>query len=292
MKNTTRVFAAVATIALLGGLSHRVQGQAYINSYVSQGADAAWNVNPTAGLAVIAFETGGTPTTGSGGNSNDNDNWGGNANGANGFGALGELFTVSQAGMLSSAQMVFDGGRMSFNVELYDLGPTPVGYNTGVTTPYYPAIKQINALTTAVAASSGGVPSPGYTLNGGLNLLASSTFTYNAVAGTDLVTAPFLATPSNPNEGVTMLQTGELYLLSVDPTANADSTWWVRGAVPITTYNQGEGVNADGVDGMQAFEGKTSSERDFDLAITETPEPSTIALGVIGLSSLLLRRRK
>jgi hypothetical protein len=279
MKKTRTAFAAVATIALLGGLSHQVQGQT-VGAYY-QGSDAAWNVNGT-----TVFETGATPTGGSGGVSTDNDSWGGNANGANGYGALGMCFTVTQSGVLSTAQVVFTGNTATFNVELYDLGPTPAGYQTGVATPYYPAVKQINALTTPVAASSGGLPSPGYTLNGGLNLLASSSFTYTAVAGTDLVTLPFTGSPVN-------LVTGELYLLSLDPTANADSTWWTRGGLPVSAYNTGEGVNADGVDGMQAFEGKTTSVRDMDLAITEAvPEPSTIALGVIGASSLLLRRRK
>ena len=51
------------------------------------------------------------------------------------------------------------------------------------------------------------------------------------------------------------LVAGELYLLSLDPTANADGTWWVRGGVPTT--GPGKGHNADGVNGMQNFEGKT-----------------------------------
>jgi hypothetical protein len=165
---------------------------------------------------------------------------------------------------------------MSFNVELYDLGPAPANYPSG--NPIgsgaggAPSITQLNNLGVA------------YPTGGGANLLASTAFTYTAVAGTDLITIPFAGTPVT-------LQTGELYLLSLDPQANADSTWWVRGGVPVAGYNTGEGFNADGVAGMQNFEGK-STIRDMDMAITEVvPEPSTIALGVLGASSFLLRRR-
>src|ERR1700678_2611308 len=64
---------------------------------------SAWTGTPV-------FETGPAPTTGSGGTSNDNDNWGGNADGTAGFGAIGESFEVTSAGTLSTAQLILTGG--------------------------------------------------------------------------------------------------------------------------------------------------------------------------------------
>jgi PEP-CTERM motif len=92
-------------------------------------------------------------------------------------------------------------------------------------------------------------------------------------------------------DGGVSLVPGEIYLLSLDPTTNADNTWWVRGGVP-TTIDSGEALVADGSGGMQNFEGKSnpSGLREFDLAVT-VPEPAT--LGMIGLASLgLLKRRR
>jgi hypothetical protein len=283
MKNT-KTFAAVATIALLGGFAHRVQGQAYIYSlYSSQTSTvSSW------GAGTIGYETGATPEGGSGGTTQDNDSWGGNAHGNNGFGALGQAFVVSQSGTLSTAQLIMAGNTQAFSVELYDLGPAPGNFPSG--SPLgsgaggAPSITQVNALTTPVAAPSG------TSLNGGPNLITSTAFTFGPAASQDLVTLNFGAALNAPVN----LTAGELYMLSLDPLGGtADNTWWDRGGLPVAGFNTGEGFNADGVDGMQNFEGK-SSIRDFDLAITETvatPEPSTIALGVIGASSFLFRRR-
>jgi hypothetical protein len=91
------------------------------------------------------------------------------------------------------------------------------------------------------------------------------------------------------------LVTGELYLLSLDPIGGtANNTWWDRGGLPVAGFNTGQGMNEDGVDGQQDFEGKTSV-RDFDLAVTVTssvPEPSTMALlGMGAFAWNVLRRR-
>lgn len=274
MKKSTAL-TTVATLALLGGFAHQVQGQAYVYSAYTQSV-SSW------GSGTQAYATGATPTGGSGGTTQDNDSWGGNANGTAGFGALGQAFTVTQSGVLSTAQLVLAGAAASFNVELYDLGPTPAGWQAASGSA--PTIAQFNNLGAPVAAQSG------TSLNGGPNLLlAASGFTYNGASGQTLQILNFVG-GSDPTVN---LVTGQLYMLSLDPTANADTTWWARGGLPVSAYNTGEGANADGVAGMQDFEGK-SSVRDFDLAITEqvpVPEPSTIALGVMGAASFLLRRR-
>jgi hypothetical protein len=263
MKNR-KVFSTISTMGVLAGLSLQVQGQG-ITGY-SQSSIASW------GSGTIGYETGPAPTTGSGGTSQDNDSWGGNANGTAGFGALAQSFEVTSSGTLSTAQLVMAGAAATFNVELYDLGAYPASG--------YPTVpQQINGLNPAQVSS------------GGANLLASTSFNFASPSGQTLETLTF--------GGNVQLVTGELYLLSLDPTANADSTWWVRGGVPIAAYNTGMGYNADGTEGLQNFEGKSGSGspnsgiRDFDLAITETavPEPSTIALGVLGVSSFLFRRR-
>jgi hypothetical protein len=122
------------------------------------------------------------------------------------------------------------------------------------------------------------------------NLLASGDqFTFNGVAsGQTLQTLTF----QNGDAGVSLVP-GDVYVLSLDPTANADGTWWNRGGVPVAAYNTGEGLNADGVAGLQNFEGKTSV-RDFDLAITESavPEPSTMALLSLGALAWTSMRRR
>ena len=182
-------------------------------------------------------------------------------------------FIAGSSGTLGNVQLVLSGATMTFNVELYDMGPTPSGYpgTVGGATP----ITQINNV--GGAAPSGTLP----TLSGGTELLtAGDNFTYTAAAGTVIETLTFGGTDSSVS-----LVTGELYLLSLDPTANADSTWWQRGGVPVTGYNGGEGLNADGVAGLQNFEGK-SSIRDFRLECHCGSRTDYAGLGGFGRSGL------
>ena len=267
----TATLASVATIALLGGFAHKADGQTYIYSS-STGSTAAWNSTGT-----IAFETGATPQGGSGGTTQDNDNWGGNAHGVNGFGSLGEVFVLSQAGYLDTAQIVLNASPQTFNVELYDLGAAPSDFPSG----------------SPIGSNAGGtISSDGTQYNVVTdNLLYSPvTLTFNGTpSSATLVTMDFQGGASTP----LLLQADELYMLALDPQSNADGTWWQRGGLPVAGYNYGEGVNADGVDGYQDFEGK-STIRDFDMAITTTPvpEPSTLALvGLGGFALLRLVRR-
>jgi hypothetical protein len=228
---------------------------------------AAWT-----GPGTLVFQTGAAPTTDSGGTTTDNDNWGGNANGTAGFGALAEAFEVTSAGTLTTAQMTMAGGPgITFNVELYNLGTAPAGYQAAPGSA--PTITQINGV--------GGAGSP--------NLLAAGDqFTYNGTSGQNVEVLTF----GGADAGVT-LTPGNVYVLSLDPTANADSVWWVRGGIPVAAYNTGEGMNADGVNGLGNFEGKTSV-RDLDSAITvSVPEPASIGLlAVTGLEIMGRRRRQ
>jgi hypothetical protein len=262
VKNTLRIFAfGTAAIAAIG-LSRPVQAQ---DITVSTSSTSSW-------LGVPSYQTGAGPTTDSGGTTQDNDSWGGNADGTAGFGALGQAFEVSSSGTLANAQLVMAGAAATFNVELYNLGAASsyAGYPAAAGSA--PAITQLNAL------------------NGFPNLLAAGDqFVFAGVAsGQTLATLTFGGADAN-----VQLLAGDLYMLSLDPTANADSTWWARGGTPVSAYNTGEGFNADGVSGMQNFEGK-SSVRDFDMAVdvTVVPEPSTMALFSLGaLAWASVRRR-
>lgn len=264
--------AACAALAVMG-ISRLAQAQNIVASGSSSNA-TSWTGTPV-------YETGDTPVDQSGGTTNDNDSWGGNANGSGGFGALAQMFEVTTPGTLATAQLTMAGATATFNVELYDEGPVPAGYQAASGST--PTITQINNVGNV--APSDTPP----TITGGTNLLKSGDgFTYTAVASTNnLETLTFQGADAN-----VQLVTGELYMLSLDPTANADSTWWVRGGLPTAAYNTGEGLNADGVAGLQDFEGKTSV-RDFDLGITEAavPEPATLGLLGIGCLGLLKRRR-
>jgi len=272
MKNYLRPLTRGA-LATLGVAAFCLSVQAQ-NLTLSTSSTGSW-------LGTPVFLTGSTPTGGSGGTTQDNDSWGGNANGTGGFGALAMAFTVSSSGTAANFQMVFAGAAANFNVELYDMGATPSGYpgTVGGAAP----ITQINNI--GGAPPSGTLP----TLSGGVNLLqAGDNVAFGGTGGTTLLTLTLGGADSN-----VQLNTGELYVLSLDPTgANADNTWWDRGGVPITGYNTGEGLNADGMAGLQNFEGK-SSIRDFDLGVDEVPEPSTMALlGLGGVWGAFILRRK
>ena len=255
--------AALGAAVLVMGLSRPIQAS-IIGSTAST---ASWTGTPV-------YQTGVGPTTDSGGTSQDNDNWGGNANGTGGFGALAQAFEVTTAGTLATAQLTMAGSAATFNVELYNLGTPPAGYQAAPGSA--PTISQINNV------GGGG--------SGGTNLLQSGDqITYNGVATGQNVQ---IMTFGGADASVSLVP-NNLYVLSLDPTANADNTWWVRGGVPVAAYNTGEGLNADGVAGLQAFEGK-SSVRDFDLAVTETavPEPATIGLFGMACLGLISRRRR
>ena len=272
MKNNIRTLALVGSILAVGATA---QAQ---NITASQSASTSvW------GSGTSLFETGAAPTTGSGGTSNDNDNWGGNVNGTAGFGALGMAFITSSSGTLGNVQLVLTGGTATFNVELYDMGAIPSGY---------PGTADLAAPITQINNIGGGAQTQTLpTLAGGVNLLqAGDNFTYNTAAGSVVETLTF----GGADAGVT-LNASDLYVLSLDPTANADGTWWVRGGVAAAGFNNGEGLSADGVAGMNNFEGKTGANavRDMDLNVVAAPEPASMTLLGLGalVGTLAVRRR-
>jgi hypothetical protein len=266
MKNTIKAFACgtVATLAVIG-LSQTVQGQNITETQSS-------TVSSWAGTPV--YQTGATPEGGSGGTTQDNDGWGQSGSGTGGNGSLGQAFEVTSPGVLTSVQMIMAGTIGTFNVELYDLGSaSSLGFppTYGATTPT--PITQIN-----------------YPI--GPNLLqAGDSFTpAGGWASQELVTLTFGGADANVS-----LVTGEVYMLAIDPTFSAGSTWWDRGGNPVAAYDTGEGMNTDSAsyaEAYQDFESK-GTIRDFDTAVdvSAVPEPSTIALGVMGACSFLLRRR-
>jgi len=262
----------IKTLAILTALALATSVQAQ-NIVGSTSSTSSW-------LGAPVYQTGLAPTTDSGGTSQDNDNWGGNANGTDTFGALGQAFVVTTSGTLQNVQLVLAGAAATFNVELYNMGAAPASWPSA-TVGGAATITQYNNLGGTTGSFSGS------TGTGGLNLLqAGDQFTYNGASGQTLQTLTF----QNLDAGVSLIA-GNVYILSLDPTANADGTWWVRGGVPVAAYNTGEGLNADGVAGMQNFEGKTSI-RDFDTAVTlAVPEPASMTLMGLGVLAILIRRR-
>src|SRR5580658_4740736 len=127
MKKKFLVLAGAGVAAL--GLSQAAQA-ALIPTTTS--STSSW-------LGTPVYKTGPAPTTGNGGTTQDNDSWGGNANGLNGFGALAMTFEVSQAGTLGAVQLSMAGSPQLFNVELYDMGSastyaySTAGGNVGIT---------------------------------------------------------------------------------------------------------------------------------------------------------------
>jgi len=228
-------------------------------------------------IGAPQFLTGAAPTTGSGGTSQDNDNWGSGAanSGANGFGSLAETFYLTQGGQLQNIQLVFAGSAATFTISLYDLGSVS-GFGT------YPAVPgQANFVPITMSPSQVDLLAPG------------DQFTYYGAAGQTLYT---LTTDESVN-----LQANELYAIALDPTASASGTWWVRGGTPSPSYSIGEGWNTDSSTyayAYQNFEGKggpySSGGRNFDTAVTLVPEPASMALLGLGglMSAFIIRRRR
>jgi len=271
MKVKFLVLAGVAVAAV--GFSRQVQA----NIVASTVAPTSWSGTPV-------YQTGAIPTSDSGGTTNDNGGWGGTGTGIgiNGQGALAQLFEVTSAGTLSSAELTMAGSAATFNVELYDLGAPPAGYQS---TPGNAA-----AVTALSGVNSGFISVNGGAYNAAPNLLASGDqFTFNGTATNTLQILSFQGADS----GIS-LATGQLYMLSLDPVSNsaAAGAYWQRGGVPVAAYNTGEGLSADGNTAFQQFEGKTSV-RDLDTAITESvPEPATLGLAAMTSVGLLIRRRR
>ena len=268
MKNILKVFAC-GTVAMLVAFALSQTAQAQNNLYGGTASINSWYG------ATPSFETGPAPTTGSGGTTPDNDSWGG-AHGVNGYGSLSEVFYLTSPSQLGYVELGMAGSAASFNVELYDMGPLSSfpGYPAGPGAA--PAITQVNMYPYQNVLTTGDY------------------FNFYGAAGNVIQVLDFTGADR------VLLQANELYQLSLDPMASANNTWWLRGGTTVAGYTGAEGMNSDGgISGTalgdytaeQAFEGK-SSVRVFDFAEVDIPEPSTIALGVIGASFLLRRRSK
>jgi hypothetical protein len=254
MKNTIKAFACgtVATLAAIG-LSHQVQGQNYVTE--SQTSTLAWSGTPV-------YQTGPTPESGSGGSTHDVSNWG-TGGGVNGCGSVGQAFTVTSAGYLTSAQLVMAGNTGTFNVELYDVGSAsslgfPPIYSSETAVPS--AMNQINI------NASYGRP----------NLLSTGdSFTTTPMAGEELITLTFSGVDAN-----VYLTTGEVYMLALDPTANVSrgSTWWSRDTYPVAAYDTGMAMNEDSASYAYAYQalGGRSTIRDLDTAVYVSATPPAV----------------
>jgi hypothetical protein len=256
MKNTKKVVAAVVTISLLGGLSHQAQGQFYVyDNSPSITSFTATSLGTDLG-GSLAFNTTAASPSGA-------TIAGGASQGFTGGTATGETFYWSGAtATLGAFALVPTGSASSQTYQpfLFDLGSSL--YNLGST-----------------------VFQPGNEVN----LLATENITVPGLSGGDRQLEIDIA------GGVT-LTSGESYAIGLQ---NTSGTFGVTLDRSSGAQSDPDGVGFTFSGGLSSMANDNSSPfsgspRDLFLGLyTETvPEPSTIALGVIGTSALLLRRRK
>lgn len=185
--------------------------------------------------------------------------------GSGGFGGLAQGFTLTSGGSLSSVQIGLSGAANTFNIFLYDFG-TFSSYTQGGSATVNPVS---NGGTAADLLSSG----LSFTYNGGaagaLNV-AQLTF-----SGADSVT----------------LNSGEYYVLAIEPTTSA-ATQWSRGGATTSTFGQAYRLNQfSGAPGQ--YGAINGGVREFGLAVTLVPEPATLTLfGFGALAAVFAIRRR
>jgi len=244
----------VATIALLGGLSHLAQAQfeVYNNTITTAFQSAA--IGPSGGTLAFS-DTAASPSgyTIAGGSAIT-----GSANAA-----LGETFYWSGAtAELTAFALVStgEGGSQTYQPFLFDLGSS-----------------LFNSSTT------------GFAPNNYVNMLATGTITDPALSsGLHQLEIDIAA-------GVTLTQ-GQSYAIGLQ---NTSANWdiFLQKSSGGQSDPDGEGFTFSGGLSSTAYDNPSpfaGSPRDVFMGLyttTAVPEPSTIALGVIGASSFLLRRR-
>jgi PEP-CTERM motif len=265
MKTFIKILSAVSVLALATAAQANTAGGVTVNE--TDGLGLSWLGTPT-------FATFPNPTplanVGNGGNAysaegNFNQSAGVvSLNEPYGFGGLAQTFSLTTGGTLTDLQFGFSGGATTLGLFIFDLGP---------------------ASAYTVATSSTFTPS----YNGGAaNLLPNGLqFTYNggAAGALNIADANFTGTGIN-------LLAGEEYAVALEPTANPAMQWSRSGAVVNPPdqeyrYNQFGGT-------IGQYGALNGAVRVASLAVTVTPEPTTMALmgAGIALCGLLIRRRK
>jgi hypothetical protein len=181
-----------------------------------------------------------------------------------GFGGLAQTFHLTSGGTLTDLQFGFSGGATTLGLFIFDLGPAS-GYTVATSSTFTPSY-------------NGGAPD---LLPSGLQI------TYNGGAGGTLN----IASASFTGTGINLLA-GEEYAVALEPTASPSMQWSRSGAVAsppdqIYRYNQFGGT-------IGQYGALNGAVRVASLAVTVTPEPTTMALmgAGIALTGLLIRRRK
>ena len=266
MKTSIKILTAMSALALATAAQANTVGGVTVNE--TDGLGTSWLGTPT-------FTTFPNPTplanVGGGGNAysaegNFNQTAGVvTLNEPYGLGGLAQTFSLTSGGTLTDLQFGFSGGATTLGLFIFDLGPAS-GYS--------------------VATSSTFTPS----YNGGAaDLLPSGLqFTYNggAAGALNIADANFTGTGIN-------LVAGEEYAVALEPTASPSMQWSRSGSLSpnppdqVYRYNQFGGT-------IGQYGAINGSIRVASLAVTVTPEPTTMALmgAGIALTGLLIRRRK
>jgi hypothetical protein len=266
MKTSIKILTAMSVLALATAAQANTAGGVTVNE--TDGLGTSWLGTPT-------FATFPNPNpianVGGGGNAYSSEgNFNQSAgvvtlNEPYGFGGLAQTFSLTSGGTLTDLQFGFAGAATTVGVFIFDLGPAS-GYT--------------------VATSSTFTPS----YNGGAAdlLPAGLQFTYNggAAGAANIADANFTGT------GIS-LQAGEEYAVAIEPTVSPSMYWTRSGALSpnppdqIYRYNQFGGT-------IGQYGALNGAIRVASLAVTVTPEPTTMALmgAGIALTGLLIRRRK
>lgn len=189
--------------------------------------------------------------------------------GGTGNNGLGQTFSLSSAGTLSSIQIGMAGAPgTTYGVALYDLGP--VSGN--------PLLPPATSASTTVGAN---LLSTGF---------ATTSFTLGAFTGSQVANFAFTGADA------ISLSAGEYYmfvLMTGTASTSTSALQWTRGGGAGASFTGGQFFRANsGSTGFGAINGAIR-QGDFALTATAAPEPSSMALaGLAAASMVIFRRRK